>query len=201
MGLYSPSLRSPECRLAYYSPNVSLLGRSLLPSCCYLLLAGLRVGERRARHSPAYYSSDPAPQHWPLSLPILLVTRVWSRCAIPLVLGGESSGPMVARSATRLLFVRPRPHPHPIFSVTRSWSDCPTTNAGSWTCGFLPGLAQDEAPPTALKAPPTIPPGPALPAHSRDSPPPQCRKITLGGGKKAPIPPIPLSSALAPSAP
>lgn len=45
-------------------------------------------------------------------------------------------------------------------------------------------MVHDAAPPTALKAPPTIPSGPASPAHSPDSPPSQRRKITWGVGEE-----------------
>lgn len=62
MGLFSQSLRAPECRPAYYLPNVSLPGRSLLPSFCHLLLAGVALWRTAPKTpQPAYYSPDPAP--------------------------------------------------------------------------------------------------------------------------------------------
>lgn len=62
VGLFSQSLRAPECRPAYYLPNVSLPGRSLLPSFCHLLLAGVALWRTAPKTpQPAYYSPDPAP--------------------------------------------------------------------------------------------------------------------------------------------
>lgn len=73
----------------------------------------------------------------------------------------------------------PRPTP---FSLSLAFGPAALARLGLVTA-FLPVLAQDVAPPTALKTPPTIPPGPASPAHSWDSPPPQRRKITCGEGR------------------
>lgn len=205
MGLYSPSLRGPECRPAYCPPNVSLLGRSLLPSFCHLLLAGLRLGEQHPRHSPAYYSSDPAPapshNTGPSTSPFSLSTTFGRAAPYPWFLGVSCTGqwrpgcdpPTVCKTT---------PHAPPHFLCHQLLVRQPHS-AGYWNCAFLPELAHDAAPPTALKAPPTIHSGPASPAHYPGSPLPQRRKISWGPGvgRKAPIPPTPLGSAPAPSAP
>lgn len=125
---------------------------------------------------------NPIPQHWPLSLPILLVTQVWPLCAIPLVLVGEPYGPMEARAATRPLCVRPRPTPHPIFSVTRFWSGCLTT-LGLGTAHFCQcWLRMRPRPWPSRPRPPFIqaPPHPRTPGTI---PLPQHRKITWGAGR------------------